>query len=73
MLDISTTSEDTLKVDPSSLNIYPDIKESHDTIQFVFPAKSIFLKHLEVKPTISIQLTLKNYLQADITFRSGIS
>lgn len=48
MLDICTTSKDTLQVDPSPLDVYPDIKECHDTVQFVFPAEGILLKHLKV-------------------------
>lgn len=46
MFDISTASEDAFQIDPATLNINPDIKESHDAIQLVLPAQGIFLKHL---------------------------
>lgn len=54
VLDVSTASKDTLQVDPSPLDIYPDIKECHDTVQLVFPAKGILLKHLKFKQCINI-------------------
>lgn len=49
VLYIGTPSEDPFQVYPASLDIYPDIKQCHDTIQFVFPAKSIFFKYLQIK------------------------
>jgi len=54
VLDVCTASKDTLEVDPSPLDIYPDIKQCHDTVQLIFPAKGIFLKHLKFKCCISI-------------------
>lgn len=49
VLDVCTTSEDTLQVDPSPLDIYPHIKECHDSVELIFPAKGIFLEHLKFK------------------------
>lgn len=54
VLDVCTASKDTLQVDPSPLDIYPDIKKRHDTVQLVFPAKGIFLKHLKFKQCVNI-------------------
>lgn len=47
MFDVSTASEDAFQINPAPLDIDPNIKESHDTIQLVLPAQSIFLKHLQ--------------------------
>lgn len=47
MLDISTSCEDAFQVHPAALDINPDVKQSHDAIQFVLPAQSVFLKHLQ--------------------------
>lgn len=47
MFDVSTTSKDALQINPATLDINPNVKESHDTIQLVLPAQSIFLKHLQ--------------------------
>lgn len=49
MFDVSTACEDALQVHPAPLDINPNIKESHDAIQLVFPAQSIFFKHLGEK------------------------
>lgn len=46
MFDVSTACKDTFQIDPASLHINPDIKQSHDSIQLVFPAQGIFFKHL---------------------------
>lgn len=46
MFDVSTASEDAFQIDPATLDINPNIKQSHDTIQLVLPAQSVFLKHL---------------------------
>lgn len=47
MFDVSTASKDAFQINPATLDINPNIKESHDTIQLVLPAQSIFLKHLQ--------------------------
>lgn len=47
MFDVSTASEDAFQINPAALDINPNIKESHDTIQLVLPAQGIFLKHLQ--------------------------
>lgn len=47
MFDVSTASEDAFQIDPATLDINPNVKQSHDAIQLVLPAQSIFLKHLD--------------------------
>lgn len=47
MFDVSTASKDAFQINPATLDINPNIKESHYTIQLVLPAQSIFLKHLQ--------------------------
>lgn len=47
MFDVSTASEDAFQINPATLDIDPNIEESHDTIQLVLPAQSIFLKYLQ--------------------------
>lgn len=47
MFDVGTTSKDAFQINPATLDINPNVKESHDTIQLVLPAQSIFLKHLQ--------------------------
>lgn len=49
MLDVSTACEDSFQVDPATLHVDPNIKQSHDAIQLVLPAQGIFLKHLKEK------------------------
>lgn len=66
VLDVCTTSKDTLQVDPSPLDIDPDIKECHDTVQLVFPAKGIFLKHLKFKRCVNIHFNSITSLTASI-------
>lgn len=46
MFDVSTACEDAFQIDPTTLDINPNIKQSHDPIQLVFPTQGIFLKHL---------------------------
>lgn len=46
MFNVSTACEDAFQIDPTALHINPNIKESHDAIELVFPAQGIFLKHL---------------------------
>lgn len=38
MFDVSAASENALQVDPTSLHVYPDIKQSHDAVKLIFPA-----------------------------------
>lgn len=47
MFDVSTASKDAFQIDPATLDINPNIKQSHDAIQLVLPAQSIFLKYLQ--------------------------
>lgn len=46
MFDVSAACEYAFQVDPATLYINPNIKQSHDAIQLVLPAQGIFLKHL---------------------------
>lgn len=62
VLDVCTASKDTLQVDPPPLDIYPDIKKCHDTVQLIFPAKGIFLKHLKFEHCINIHFNIIKYL-----------
>ena len=56
MFDVSTAGKDTFKIDPATLDINPNIKQSHDAIQLVLPAQSVFLKHLGERKEIIIVL-----------------
>lgn len=47
MFDVGTASKDAFQIDPATLDINPNIKQSHDAIQLVLPAQSIFLKYLQ--------------------------
>ena len=49
MLDVSRSSEDALQIDPAPLHINPDVKQSIDAVQLVFPSKRLFLKLLVVR------------------------
>lgn len=49
MFDVSAAREDAFQVDPATLDIDPNVKQSHDAIELVLPAQGIFLKHLGKK------------------------
>lgn len=49
MLDVRAAREDALQVDPTPLDVDPNVKQSHDAVQLVLPAQSVLLKHLEKK------------------------
>ncbi|KAI6748664.1 hypothetical protein HG530_015437 [Fusarium avenaceum] len=51
MLDISITSEDTLEVNPLTLNINPNIEKHMDAVKFVLPRHCFFFKLFVVIPT----------------------
>lgn len=46
MFDVSTAGEDAFQIDPTTLDVNPNVKQSHDAVQLVLPAQSVFLKHL---------------------------
>lgn len=46
MFNVSTACEDAFQINPAALNINPNVKEGHDTVEFIFPAQGIFLKNL---------------------------
>ncbi len=52
VLDVSTSSEDALEVDPLSLDVDPHIKERMHTVQLVLPAGRLLLKHAIVRRTL---------------------
>ena len=56
MFDVSTAGKDAFKIDPATLDINPNIKQSHDAIQLVLPAQSVFLKHLGERKEIIMVL-----------------
>ncbi len=56
MFDVSTPGEDAFQIDPATLDINPNIKQSHDAIQLVLPAQGVFLKHLRGKKNKSLML-----------------
>lgn len=49
VFNVSAAAENTLKIYPATLNIYPDIKAIMDTIELVRPANRLLLKLLKVK------------------------
>ena len=61
MLNICTSTEDTVQVHPSSLYVNPYIKQGIDSIQLVFPRQSFFLKFLKRR--------LMNIIPANSLFR----
>lgn len=46
MFDVSTACKNAFQVNPTTLDVNPNIKQSHDAIQLVLPTQGIFLKHL---------------------------
>lgn len=63
MFDVSTASKDAFQIDPATLDINPNIKQSHDAIQLVLPAQSIFLKYLqEQKKEQAVDYVHKMYI-----------
>lgn len=58
MLDVTTTSENTIQVNPSTLHINPNIKQGEDTIQLVIPLDGVFLKYLSKQKKYEIYIDL---------------
>ncbi len=46
MFDVCASGEDAFQVNPSALHVDPDVKQSHDAVEFVLPAQSVLLEHL---------------------------
>ena len=45
-LDVGRSTEDTLQVNPATLHINPDIKQSVDPVELVLPGDSLLFKYL---------------------------
>lgn len=63
MFDVSTASKDAFQIDPATLDVNPNVKQSHDAIQLVLPAQGIFLKHLGEKKKKSMVLMQPSKLE----------
>jgi len=48
VLDVGWAGEDAFEVDPTTLNVNPDIKQRVDSVQFVFPRQRLLLKLLHI-------------------------
>ncbi len=47
-LDISTSGEDALEIDPTALDVDPDVKEGVDAVELVLPRDRFFFEDLVV-------------------------
>ncbi len=46
VFDVCASCENAFQVNPSALHVDPDVKQSHDAVEFVLPAQSVLLEHL---------------------------
>ena len=54
MLDVGTSCEDALQVDPAALHIDPHVKQVVDAVQTVLPRKGILLEFLQEQQSFRV-------------------